>query len=115
MQTVLWTNSTIVLHWIKKLPCTLRTFVANCVASIQETTSDCFWCHLPSVYNPNPADIASRGYIADELTKSKLWWEGPLWLKKAERFWPQEGKCARISEPERNIWYDVKRNPFLQA
>ena len=52
-------ESTIVLYWIKKLPCTLKTFVANRVASIQETTSDCFWRHVPLVYNL--ADIASRG------------------------------------------------------
>ena len=94
-------ESTIVLYWIKKLPCTLKTFVANRVASIQETTSDCFWRHVPLVYNL--ADIASRGYTAGDLTKSWLWWEEPLWLKKAEWFWPQEGKCAQISEPEPNM------------
>ena len=31
-----WSDSTIVLHWLVKLPCTWNTFVANRLASIQE-------------------------------------------------------------------------------
>ena len=36
----------------------------------------------------NPADLGSRGVNSIFLCQSKLWWEGPEWLKKGENFWP---------------------------
>ncbi|XP_055943741.1 uncharacterized protein LOC129974949 isoform X1 [Argiope bruennichi] len=41
----LWTDSTIVLAWIKTEPYKLKTFVSNRVAEIQTLTSDCHWKH----------------------------------------------------------------------
>ena len=32
----------------------------------------------------NPADIGSRGMPASVLRDSKLWWEGPEWLRESE-------------------------------
>jgi len=62
---ILWSDSTITLHWIRTHPYRLKTFVANRVASIQELTSAFEWRHVPS--QDNPADLISRGILPAEL------------------------------------------------
>ncbi|GBM71084.1 hypothetical protein AVEN_146300-1 [Araneus ventricosus] len=71
----LWTDSTIVLAWIKTEPHKLKTFVSNRVAEIQTLTEDCHWKHICS--KKNPADLISRGCHADELLKNDMWFSGP--------------------------------------
>ncbi|GBN81664.1 hypothetical protein AVEN_90378-1, partial [Araneus ventricosus] len=71
----LWTDSTIVLAWIKTEPHKLKTFVSNRVAEIQILTEDCHWKHICS--KKNPADLISRGCNADELLKNGMWFSGP--------------------------------------
>ncbi|GBM20475.1 hypothetical protein AVEN_29366-1, partial [Araneus ventricosus] len=71
----LWTDSTIVLAWIKTEPHNLKTFVSKMVAEIQTLTEDCHWKHICS--KKNPADLISRGCHADELLKNDMWFSGP--------------------------------------
>jgi len=47
-RVILWSDSTITLHWIRTHPYRLKTFVANRVASIQEITAAFEWKHVPS-------------------------------------------------------------------
>ncbi|GFT62567.1 hypothetical protein TNCV_2111081 [Trichonephila clavipes] len=58
-QIYLWTDSSIVLAWIKKPLVQLKTFVRNRVSIIQELTESDFWKQVNS--ENNPADILSRG------------------------------------------------------
>ena len=37
--------------------------------------------------NENPADIATRGTDIHSLSENRLWWHGPMWLKKTEEKW----------------------------
>ena len=67
-----WTDSSIVLCWLRKLPSSLHTFVGNRVAAIQELLPEVSWRHVPS--SSNPADILSKG---SNLKTSK----GPPWLR----------------------------------
>ncbi|GBM82471.1 hypothetical protein AVEN_227005-1 [Araneus ventricosus] len=71
----LWTDSTIVLEWIKTEPHKLKTFVSNRVAEIQTLTEDRHWKHICS--KQNPAGLISRGCHADELLKNDMWFSGP--------------------------------------
>lgn len=82
-----WTDSTIVLHWLKKSPLVLKTFVSHRVASILESTSIRSWMHIDT--KQNPADLVSRGLNAEDLLKSKLWLQGPEWLKQKRTDWPK--------------------------
>nr|CAH7750761.1 unnamed protein product [Callosobruchus chinensis] len=75
----LWTDSTIVLSWLKAQPCIWKVFVANRVAEIQSLTEDCNWRHVPS--GDNPADIVSRGLDPKQLKICKLWLFGPKFLQ----------------------------------
>lgn len=45
----LWTDSTIVLHWLGKEPSVLKTFVGNKVAKIHQATQSGVWSHVTSL------------------------------------------------------------------
>ncbi len=66
-----WTYSTITLCWIRKVPSSLKTFVANKVAAIQ--VPPLIWRHVASKDNLI-TDLASRGVSPQQLTNSSLWW-----------------------------------------
>lgn len=85
-KTTFWSDSTIVLSWIKKQTHELKAFVGNRVEIIQEKTKGCKWKHVCS--GDNPADLVSRGMQMRDFLDSKLWLEGPEWLKMHESRWP---------------------------
>ncbi|XP_055632587.1 uncharacterized protein LOC129773061 [Toxorhynchites rutilus septentrionalis] len=82
-----WTDSMIVLYWIKSSPSRWQPFVSNRVAEIQQVTTDSKWEHIAGV--ENPADVISRGMVPAQLKNFCLWWSGPLWLKQNRSTWPQ--------------------------
>ena len=81
-----WTDSMIVLNWLRRPAGTWRTFVANRVQEIQDRTEPNQWNHVEG--KENPADLLTRGLTVDELRESKLWWNGPPWLRLPEQSWP---------------------------
>lgn len=97
-KTVLWSDSTITLHWISTSPHLLRTFVANWVAEIQDATHGCEWRHVPG--DVNPADALSRGQQPREFTANTLWPTGPTWLLQDEPNWPRTEIAQLTADPE---------------
>lgn len=79
----LWTDSRIVLDWLRKTPSTLKQSVANRVQTIQQHSDICNWRHVRT--KVNPADCASRGLMADALIHHTLWWHGPLSLSSDDQ------------------------------
>lgn len=98
---IIWTDSTVVLGWLKMQPSLLKTFVRNRVNEIQELTADYQWFHVPT--SLNPADMASRGVDPQVLNSSTLWWEGPPFLKQEDCEWP-----TKLSPPEEATLPEVK-------
>ncbi|XP_011707941.1 PREDICTED: uncharacterized protein LOC105462788 [Wasmannia auropunctata] len=82
-----WSDSTIVLSWLRMQSGTLQTFVSNRVAEVQRLTEAYEWRHVPTA--ENPADLLSRGLDAGKLSKSRLWWNGPSFLAEDASNWPQ--------------------------
>ena len=85
-ETFYWTDSTIVLAWLNKPPCKWTAFVANRVAKVTQVSDSSKWSHVRSEHNP--ADLASRGVLPQELIDNALWWHGPEWLHLAQEQWP---------------------------
>ncbi|XP_072398107.1 uncharacterized protein [Diabrotica undecimpunctata] len=85
---IFWSDSTIVLGWLKSPPNKFKTFVSNRVSEIQDSTSSDCWKHVSS--NQNPADIISRGSTPSSLLNNNLWWYGPSWLTDNEDRWPKK-------------------------
>ncbi|XP_063981078.1 uncharacterized protein LOC135164551 [Diachasmimorpha longicaudata] len=85
-QVYLWSDSTIVLCWLKKASHLLRTFEANRVADIQTLGDEVIWKHIRS--EDNAADALSRGQMPSEFLKNALWTTGPEWLLHNPTQWP---------------------------
>ena len=82
-----WTDSQVVLAWLKGHPTRWNTFVGNKVSEILTAAPYADWKHVDT--HNNPADIASRGATPLQLQQSTLWWNGPRWLQQGPDFWPQ--------------------------
>ncbi|XP_066904252.1 uncharacterized protein, partial [Halyomorpha halys] len=94
----LFSDSTIVLSWLRLSPHTLKTFVANRVTQILDLKTLSNWYHVSS--NHNPADIASRGSLPNDLGANDLWWHGPKWLKSDLSDWPDINIFEPVLVPE---------------
>ena len=79
----LWTDSSVALAWINQGPRVGGVFVANRVEEI--ATVGGVWSWVPR--NENPADLPTRGTTVVQLSASKIWWNGPHWLKEPETEW----------------------------
>ncbi|XP_044741128.1 uncharacterized protein LOC123302317 [Chrysoperla carnea] len=85
-KTYLFSDSTVVLDWLKHSPRINKVFEANRVAEILRNTVVTDWYHVESEHNP--ADIASRGIDPCQLKSKPLWWFGPQWLQNEPSSWP---------------------------
>ncbi|XP_051864343.1 uncharacterized protein LOC127566356 [Drosophila albomicans] len=108
-QTFFWTDSTIVLAWLNKPPCRWTTFVANRVAKIVQASDAKNWSHVRSEHNP--ADLASRGVLPQELIRNPLWWHGPEWLHLPSDQWPTSPSPIPKTLLEQRIKCNVAKLP----
>ena len=117
-----WTDSMNVLSWIKSESRQFKPFVANRVACIQEVTCPSQWRHVPG--DLNPADDASRGLSAVQLTSVSRWFTGPEFLHHDPSGWPErplvasapesdkEKRKVRMSFPAQQLQAVVDENKF---
>lgn len=85
--TFAWSDSSVVLSWIRSSPHRWKTFVSNRVSTIQDKLPAACWHHVASL--DNPADCASRGLTPSEFLNNTLWWAGPTWLTLPNEQWPK--------------------------
>lgn len=91
-----WTDSTVVLAWLKSHPSRWKTFVANRVADIHTVLDGNQVAHVST--QQNPADCASRGVKPSECAKLLLWQEGPEWLKQKNIDYKIQDKDTKLEE-----------------
>ena len=87
VEEIFWTDSKVVLGYIKNDSKRFHVFVANRVQQIRDQTSPSQWRRVDT--KCNPADDASRGITAKELVESSRWISGPEFLWMPEDQWPQ--------------------------
>lgn len=82
----LWTDSKIVLYWIKSNSKRMKTYVAQRIGEIQELTNPSRWFYVPT--DQNIADDATK--LKDiEINSDSYWFHGPLFLYKSIPDWPK--------------------------
>ncbi|XP_055922669.1 uncharacterized protein LOC129953448 [Eupeodes corollae] len=82
----MWTDSSVVLSWIRGDPNRWSVFVCNRIHKILSSTKIGQWHHVRTF--ENPADLNSRGLTIIELRDSSLWWHGPQFLSLPQSDWP---------------------------
>ncbi|XP_055605061.1 uncharacterized protein LOC129753286 [Uranotaenia lowii] len=98
-----WTDSSTVLQWLQSPPNRWKTFVANRVSKIQNSTDVDLWMHVRG--ESNPADVLSRGISPPELVNHPLWWTGSPWLQLPPSQWPRTelSACQTSSTSEMRV------------
>jgi hypothetical protein len=92
-ETIFWTDSTILLGYIRNKTRRFKTFVGNRLSVIHDNSTPDQWHHVDS--DLNPADIASRGLDPNDTAKMQTWLYGPDFLYQTPTEW-----FSRVSIPE---------------
>ncbi|KAL0861062.1 hypothetical protein ABMA27_009574 [Loxostege sticticalis] len=98
-----WCDSSIVLAWLSSDPRNLKSFVANRICEILETTKASSWRYVPT--SVNPADLISRGVHSNQILDLNLWWSGPTYLLEPDTNWPvlnKNSSCETLPEIKSN-------------
>ena len=96
-QGFFWTDSKVVLGYVKNEARRFHVFVANRIQRIKETTDSKQWFHIDT--DQNPADHASRGLAVAELAKSN-WFTGPKFLWEREISLTEGSSELLVGDPE---------------
>ena len=93
----LWTDSMVVLGYLRNRTARFRTYVANRVAYIHGGSDVAEWSYVPS--RLNPADIGSRGCQPADLGP---WLSGPEFISGEPGEWPEE-PAVQVALPESEV------------
>lgn len=87
-QSVFWTDSTIVLQYIRNESTRFHMFVSNHLTVIHEHSEPSQWRYVNS--DLNPADNACRGLTVGMIIENNRWLSGPEFLTEEEPLWPRD-------------------------
>ena len=86
LNEIYWTDSQIVLNYIRNDVRRFHVFVANRIQLIRESTDIQSWRYVDTTNNP--ADDASRGLDCSRINTKHRWFTGPEFLWRPEGEWP---------------------------
>ena len=109
LQETFWSDSKVVLGYIRNTTKKFKIFVANRIQQIHENSGVNQWRYVPS--KDNPADHASCGLIdANSRGKCSAWVNGPQFLWEPEHTWPVEKGVQMVSDMDVEVKYSLKVN-----
>lgn len=106
----MWSDSSVVLHWLRKDIARLSPFVGVRVSQILELTKHSEWKYVNT--SENPADLISRSVSAKDIGKMNIWWNGPSWLVTHEHNWPEQPIKPLTQEQVEYIAKEVRKGPL---
>ncbi|XP_068205286.1 uncharacterized protein [Palaemon carinicauda] len=97
-----WSDSAIVLQYIKSTECLFQTFIDNRLGTIHRCSKPEQWRHVSS--EQNPSDNDTRGLTALELLTGRRVRYGANFLEQPSTCWPAQSVVleAPFDEPEVN-------------
>ena len=99
LQQTFWTDSKVVLGYIRNEKAKFHIYVANRIEQIRKVSQPAQWHYVPTLQNP--ADHASRGLNVDQLTSPTTnWLTGPEFLQKPEITLPEPTETIHENDPE---------------
>ena len=111
LEEVFWTDSQVVLAYIKNESKRFKIFVANRIELIKEHSRTDQWNYVNT--KENPADDASRGLDPSMVTKTKRWFYGPDFLWKSETSWRSTKESFDIHEDDPEVRVTIKTNAIM--
>ena len=100
INSTFWTDSTTVLKYIANEQLRFKTFVANRIAVVRESTKLEQWKYVNT--SINPTDCASRGLMPTKFMKNLSWSHRPAFLKEPEFQWPGRFDDTMVNEDNDN-------------
>ena len=94
-----WSDSKVVLGYIKNESSRFHVFVANRVSQIRDLTNPDMWNYVST--DCNPADLLTRTKWVSNKTLDQKWFHGPHWLSEYKCNWPSD-------EHESNVIVDTE-------
>ena len=107
-----WTDSTLVLQWLRSKKRRFSIFVENRVGEILEGSNIEQWRHVPGRWNP--ADEVSRGLQPEEFVRDGVWTRGPDFLWKSEADWPKDIELPSEKDEDLEVVLSVKMLNIFQ-
>ena len=104
-----WTDSQIVISYLKNDSSRFHVFVGNRVSEITSLTDASQWHHIAGVHNP--ADLITRQQHPESMDMKK-WLHGPEFLSKAKNEWQQGNDEFELSSDDPEV-KQVIRNTYL--
>ena len=99
--TYLWSDSEIVLHYIRNNHRRFSVYVSHRVAEIASTSDGKEWHHVPG--SMNVADDCTRGIEMCDLTPECRWISGPTFLMLSKDQWPRSEKKAEFDDSKLEV------------
>ena len=98
VSTTFWTDSAIVLAYIKNTTRRFQVFVSNRISFIHRSTMPSQWHHIPG--NQNPADLLIRDITVPQMNST--WFYGPEFLHAHKSSWPftKDTFAIPVGDPE---------------
>jgi hypothetical protein len=113
LKTFFWTDALTVLRYIFNESRRWKIFVANRVAEIREKSEPSQWRYVPS--SVNPADCATRGMHASQLTADSTWFRGPEFLMLSEDLWPLRPDVGAPADDDEDLKKSAYANVTVTA
>ena len=98
VKDVFWTDSQVVVGYIKNDARRFHVFVANRVQQIRDSSSPSQWQYVRT--EENPADEASRGVSPRNLVNNSHWLKGPPFLWEQTITYQDEEEATFVLSPD---------------